>query len=71
MNTFAKAFKKYMIENEISQNEIAEKCNLTKQAISNLFNRNNISLDKMLMLANAAGCKIDFVFNKSDDPDQN
>lgn len=71
MNTFAKAFKKYMIENEISQNEIAEKCNLTKQAISNLFNRDNISLDKMLMLSEAAGCKIDFVFSKSNDLDNN
>ena len=67
MNRFAKTFKKYLVDKEISQNEIAEACGLSKQAISSLMNRNNLSLDKMLMLADAANCNIDFVFTPKSD----
>lgn len=62
MNEFAKSLKKYMIDNNINQNQIAEQSGLTKQAISNLFNRDNISLDKMFMLANACQCSLKFEF---------
>lgn len=62
MNVFTLELKKYMLDNNISQNDIALKCGLSKQAISNLFNRENISLDKMKMLAEAANCDIHFSF---------
>lgn len=66
MNKFAKELKKVMIDNDINQNELAEKCNISKQAISNLFNRDNISLDKMMMLAKGCNCDFDFVFKSLD-----
>lgn len=62
MNTFTLELKKYMLDNNISQNDIALKCGLSKQAVSNLFNRDNISLDKMKMLANACECDVCFTF---------
>lgn len=39
MNIFTKSLKKFMIDNNISQNDIAIRTGLSKQAISNLFNR--------------------------------
>lgn len=62
MNTFATAFKHYLIEHNISQSDLAIKCNISPQAVSNLLNRDNISLDKMNMLVNAVGCELVFGF---------
>ena len=56
---FGKVVKKHLIENDLQQNMIATKTGLTKQAISNLLNRDNISLDKMLMIANALDCDLE------------
>ena len=70
-DTFSKALKHYMVENDIPQNVIAEKCGLSKQAISNLFNRNNISLEKMEMLAKAVGCEVVFSFKSLEDTNEN
>lgn len=56
---FGKIVKKYLIENDLQQNVIATNTGLTKQAVSNLLNRDNISLDKMLMIADALNCDLE------------
>lgn len=59
MAVFGKIVKKYLIENDLQQNVIATNTGLTKQAVSNLLNRDNISLDKMLMIADALNCDLE------------
>lgn len=56
-----KLFKHIMVDHDIRQSDIAAKTGLNKSTISNLLNgRNkNITLDTLLMLCGAIGCKIE------------
>lgn len=58
MNRFSVVVKEYIKMNNISQNEIAEKTGVKKAAMSNLLNRDNISLDKMQAIADALDCEL-------------
>lgn len=54
------AIRHIMIDKKIKQNDIAEKMGLSKQTVSNILNARqpNITLDTLLKLCNAIGCKL-------------
>ena len=58
MNQFGKIIKTYLIEHDIKQQYIVDKLGVSKNAVSQLLNRDNISLDKMLMIAEALDCDL-------------
>lgn len=69
MNVFGNVVKHYLIENDLTQKSIGDKLNTSRNTVNNLLNRDNISLDKMLMIAEALNCdlKIELVpKNKND-----
>ena len=51
--------KKYLLRNNLKQKDIVEKLGLSKNAISQSLNRDNISLDKMLLIADALDCDLE------------
>lgn len=59
MNYFGKIVKNYLTENKITQRTIANNLQVGENTVSNLLNRNNISLDKMLMIAEAINCDLE------------
>ncbi len=59
MSIFGNIVKKYCIDKKITQKEIAEKIGKLPTAVSNLLNRDNISLDKMLLIADALDCDLE------------
>lgn len=58
MNIFGVEVKKFLLENNLKQNDIAERAKITKANVSQLLNYKNISLDKMLLIANSLDCKL-------------
>ena len=59
MNIFGYVVKQYLLNNNLKQNDIANNSDMTKATVSKLLNRDNISLDKMLEIANALNCNIE------------
>lgn len=59
MNYFGTLIKNYLTENKIPQKTIANNLQVGENTISNLLNRDNISLDKMLMIAKALNCDLE------------
>ena len=65
MNIFGNIVKHFLVDNNLQQNDIAKNANITKANVSQLLNRDNISLDKMLLIAEALDCdlKIELIPN--------
>lgn len=59
MNAFGYVVKKYLLDNNLKQNDIVENSTMTKANVSQLINRDNISLDKMLLIADALDCDLE------------
>ena len=59
MNIFGYVVKQYLLNNNLKQNDIANNSDMTKATVSKLLNRDNISLDKMLEIANALNCNLE------------
>lgn len=59
MNIFGYVVKQYLLNNNLKQNDIVNNSDMTKATVSKLLNRDNISLDKMLEIANALNCNIE------------
>lgn len=59
MNQFSLQVKEYLLRNNLKQKDIVEKLGLSKNAISQSLNRDNISLDKMILIADALGCDLE------------
>lgn len=58
MNLFGKVVKQYLLDNDLQQQLITDKCGISKGAVSQLLNRDNISLAKMVLIANALDCDL-------------
>lgn len=59
MNKFGYAVKKYLLDNNLKQQTIVDNSEMSKGAISQLLNRDNISLDKMQAIADALNCDLE------------
>lgn len=59
MNQFSLQVKEYLLKNNLKQKDIVEKLGLSKNAVSQSLNRDNISLDKMILIADALGCDLE------------
>ncbi len=59
VNIFGNTVKHYLLDSKITQKEIAEKIGCNANTISQLLSRDNISLDKMLLIANALDCDLE------------
>lgn len=59
MNIFGYTVKRYLLDNGLKQNHIVENSDMTKANVSQLLNRDNISLDKMLLIAEALDCDLE------------
>ena len=58
MNIFGNIVNHILVDNNLQQNDIAKNANITKANVSQLLNRDNISLDKMLLIAEALDCDL-------------
>lgn len=58
MNVFGNVAKHYMLDANITQREIADKIGCNPNTISQLLSRENVSLDKMLLIADALDCDL-------------
>ncbi len=58
MNQFSLQVKEYLLKNNLKQKDIVEKLGLSKNAVSQALSRDNISLDKMLLIAEALDCDL-------------
>ncbi len=58
MNTFGSIVKHFMVDYGITQREIADKIGCNPNTISQLLSRDNISLDKMLLITDALNCDL-------------
>lgn len=67
MNQFGLITKKYCLENDIKQREIAEKIGLSQNGLSNALNRDNVSLQQMQRIASALNCKLVIELQELDD----
>ena len=65
MNQFALQVREYLLKNNLKQKTIVDKLGLSKNAVSQALSRDNISLDKMLLIAEALDCdlKIELIPN--------
>lgn len=59
LNLFGNVVKHYLIDNDLTQKSIADTLNTGRNTINNLLNRDNISLDKMIMIADALDCDLE------------
>ncbi len=59
MNQFSLQVKEYLLRNNLKQKDIVEKLGLSKNAVSQSLNRDNISLDKMILIADALDCDLE------------
>ena len=59
MNQFSLQVKEYLLRNNLKQKDIVEKLGLSKNAVSQSLNRDNISLDKMILIAKALDCDLE------------
>lgn len=58
MNNFGYVVKEYLLKNDLKQQIITDRLGTSKGAVSQLLNRDNISLDKMLLIAEALDCDL-------------
>ncbi len=58
MNRFGYVVKDYLLKNDLKQQIITDKLEVSKGAVSQLLNRDNISLDKMLLIAETLDCDL-------------
>ena len=67
MNQFALQVREYLLKNNLKQKTIVDKLGLSKNAVSQALSRDNISLDKMLLIAEALDCdlKIELIPRKN------
>ena len=70
MNIFGNIVKKWCIDNQITQQQIANNMMINQSAVANLLNRDNISLDKMQAIARALNCKLVIDLVPIDDTDK-
>ena len=61
-------FKKLLIDNQISQKEVAHRLNTTPQALTKILNKQNFSFDDMQKLLSAINYKmlIEFISSNPD-----
>lgn len=59
MNVFGYIVKQFLLKNDLKQQVITDNTGVSKGAISQLLNRDNISLDKMIMIADALNCDLE------------
>lgn len=60
----AKEIKKILIDEDMSQSELAEKIETSQGNLANKFKRNNFSINEMLDIANALGYELNISFEK-------
>ncbi len=58
MNAFGLLVKKILIDKNCKQIDIAKKINMSPNGFNSLLNRDNISLDKMRLIADALNCDL-------------
>lgn len=58
MNVFGNVVKHFLVDNNLQQGDIAQKANITNANVSQLLNRSNISLDKMILISEALDCEL-------------
>jgi transcriptional regulator with XRE-family HTH domain len=61
MNDFGRAVKHYLTEYDVKQKSISQNLGVTEGAISQLINAENISLDKMQMIAKGLNCDLEII----------
>ena len=71
MNQFSLQVKEYLLRNNLKQKDIVEKLGLSKNAISQSLNRDNISLDKMILIAEALDCDLEIKLVPKSDSQHN
>lgn len=59
MNQFSLQVKEYLLKNNLKQKDIVDKLGLSKNAVSQALSRDNISLDKMMLIADALNCDLE------------
>ena len=55
-------FKKILLDKKISQREVAQRLNITPQALTKILNKQNFSFDDMEKLLHAVGYDMDIDF---------
>ena len=70
MNIFGNIVRHYMIDTKITQKEVAERIGCNPNTVSQLLNRDNISLEKMQAIADALDCDLEIIL-KPRTPKQN
>lgn len=58
MNLFGLTVKRYLLDNNLTQKDITDRLQLSKNTVNNWLNRDNVSLDKMLQTAEALDCDL-------------
>lgn len=58
-------FKKILLDEDITQTEIADKLNISKNQLNNTFNKVNLSFNDIYKMLNAAGYELEINFVKS------
>ena len=58
MSIYGNMIKKILIDKNVTQTEIAHRLNMSVSGFNSLLNRDNISLDKMLLIADALDCDL-------------
>jgi transcriptional regulator with XRE-family HTH domain len=65
-NKVNKALKIAMIQHNITNNELSERMQKSKQATSNLLKQDNYTLDTLDSLLNALGYKLKLIFEDTE-----
>lgn len=63
-------FKKILLDKQISQREIAQKLDITPQALTKILNKQNFSFDDMKKLLQAADYNMDIAFVPATTPEK-
>lgn len=63
-------FKKILLDKKISQREVAQRLNITPQALTKILNKQNFSFDDMEKLLRAVGYDMDISFVPATTPDE-
>lgn len=63
-------FKKILLDKQISQREVAQRLNITPQALTKILNKQNFSFDDMEKLLQAVGYDMDIEFTPAATPDK-
>lgn len=58
MNRFTFLVKEYLLKNNLKQKIISDNLNMSSSATSQLLSQDNISLNKMLLIAEALDCDL-------------